>query len=92
MRPHPRLPCRARRALLCVPFLFPTAGCLRRVSYESPDGRRVEVLNVGFDTKIGRLRAVTPDGEIEVEAAESQAAVAVGLLRVAAGLAEGGRP
>ncbi len=70
-------------------------GCVRRVQYASPDGRRVDVLNVGFDTQIGHLRATTQHGSFEMGAYDSDAVVAaklVEVLEVAARLAEGGRP
>ena len=89
-RPPPNVFRAAVAALLLL-----NVGCVRRVQYRSPDGRRVDVLNVGFDTHIGHLKATTPGGSFEMGEYDSQAVVAaklVELLEVAARLAEGGRP
>lgn len=66
-----------RRGVVCaaVLILF-TPGCYRRVSYESPGGRRIEIKNVGFDTSIGKLHAKTADGSITLENVSSQAGTA----------------
>lgn len=88
-RPYPN-PIRA--ALAAASLLLPATGCYRRVSYASPEGRRVEVVNVGFDTKIGSLTAETPNGTLRLENADSQAVLSQRLAELAAALArQGGR-
>jgi hypothetical protein len=48
------------------------AGC-RTLTYTTPDGTTVRYENRGFDTKIGKLRLVTPAGVIiELENYDSQ--------------------
>ena len=70
--------------LLAVGLVLPMlAGCYRRVSYASPDGRMVEVINVGFDTQIGSRHAETPDGSVTIEGATSEAAIASKLTDLA---------
>jgi hypothetical protein len=68
-------------------LLVSAGGCYRSVAYETPDGRRFELRNVGFDTRIGRLVAETPDGRVEVEGAASEAASAVRAAELAAEMA-----
>lgn len=74
--------------LAAVPAL---AGCYRRVSYVSPEGRQVELVNIGFDTQIGSLQAETPNGSLRLENVDSQALLSQRLAELAAALArEGG--
>ena len=50
-----------RHLIAVVPALaglLVVAGCYRRVSYVSPEGRKVEIVNIGFDTRIGSLHAI----------------------------------
>ncbi len=86
MPPNRPAPCR-RLLLAAVAVSIVTAGCYRRVSYSSPEGRSVEVVNIGFDTEIGSLHAETPDGSVTIEGASSQAAVASKLADLATTLA-----
>ncbi len=80
----------ARNALPIL--LLASPGCYRHVRYASPEGRRVEVVNFGFDTTIGALEAQTPDGSIRLENVDSQALLARRMAELAAALAqEGGR-
>ena len=88
MRHPPRR--RRFRVLLSLTLLLP-AGCYRRVAYTSPDGRTVEVLNVGFDTHIGRLHAETSQGSVTIENADSRAAALADLLDLAESLKGGAR-
>jgi len=67
------------------------AGCYRRVSYVSPEGRTVEIVNFGFDTRIGSLHAQTESGSLRIENAESQALLSQRLAELAAALADGGK-
>ena len=68
--------------------LMAAGGCYRRLSYDSPEGRKLEVVNLGFDTQIGSLTAETPDGSVAIEGAASQAAVASKIADLAASLAK----
>jgi len=81
------------RTLACVAFLAALAlapGCYRRVSYRSPDGRQVELVNVGFDTSIGSLHAQTPGGSLRLENVDSQALLAQRVAELAAALTRQG--
>ena len=85
-------PWRRLAALLCLSAPLASGGCVRRISYASPDGRRVDVLNVGFDTKLATLHAETADGLVRIEGADSRATVAARLAELAVELAaKGGR-
>ena len=90
-RPYPRARTGAALLLLALPALTP--GCYRRVIYTSPEGRRVELVNLGFDTTIGSLHAETPEGgSLRLENVDSQAQLSERLAELAATLArEGGR-
>ena len=90
----PRLPPWQHLAVLLCLLISPfNTGCVRRISYASPDGRRVEVLNVGFDTTLATLHAETADGRVTIEGADSRATVAARLADLAVELAKkGGRP
>ena len=90
MRHHHRPLARAVVACLCALSLA-AAGCYRRVSYVSPEGRRVELVNIGFDTRIGSLHAQTESGSLRIENAESQALLSQRLAELAAVLADGGK-
>jgi hypothetical protein len=84
------MPSRIQAFRRLVPIVVATCcltGCVRRVQYTAPDGRSVDVLNVGFDTKLGRLEAITENGSLVIEGAESEAALAKQLATVAADLA-----
>jgi hypothetical protein len=83
-------PPKTRRYLLLTLALLALTGCYRRVSYASPEGRKVEVVNIGFDTQIASLHAETPDGSVTIEGASSQASVANKLVDLASKLAEQG--
>ena len=85
---------RARRVRLAVfvTLLVLAPGCYRRVSYISPEGRQVELVNLGFDTTIGSLHAETPSGSLRLENVVSQALLAQRIAELAAAVArEGGR-
>ena len=73
--------------LALVPLLA-AGGCYRRLSYDSPEGRKLEVVNLGFNTEIGSLTAETPDGSVAIEGAASSAAVASKIADLAAHLAK----
>ncbi len=77
-----------RIALLLT--LVANSGCYRRVSYISPEGRQVELVNVGFDTRIGSLHAQTPSGSLRIENVDSQALLAQRVAELAAALAAQG--
>ena len=83
----------SRLTLLVLPLtLLLAPGCYRRVSYTSPEGRQVELINLGFDTRIGALHAETPNGSLRLENVDSQALLAQRIAELAAALAaEGGR-
>ena len=76
--------------LLLIPALA-VGGCLRRVQYDAPDGRRVDILNLGFDTRIGTLEAETTTGRVRIEGFETEPALAKDLTRIAADLAVAAR-
>ena len=83
-----------RHLIAVVPALaglLVVAGCYRRVSYVSPEGRKVEIVNIGFDTRIGSLHAQTESGSLRIENAESQALLSQRLAELAAALADGGK-
>ena len=83
MRPsHPR-----RVACTCALLTLLGGGCYRRVNYVSPNGRRVEIVNVGFDTRIGSLSAETPTGSLRLDGVESRAGSAARLAELSAALA-----
>ena len=83
---------RYARLAVFVTLVFVSAGCYRRVSYTSPEGRQVELVNLGFDTTIGALHAETPSGSLRLENVDSQALLAQRIAELAAALAaEGGR-
>lgn len=92
--PSRRLLAALLAALLLAP-LGTAGGCYRRVSYQSPEGRRVEVVNFGFDTRIAGFEAQTSEGRLRIEGADSRARLAdrltEALLRELAGAA-GGAP
>lgn len=73
--------------VLLIGALLAGAGCYRRVSYVSPEGRQVEIVNLGFDTHIGSLHAETPNGSLRLENVDSQALLAQRLADLAATLA-----
>ncbi len=80
------------RSLLLLGLIsLVSAGCYRRVSYASPEGRKVEVVNLGFDTEIGSLHAETAEGSVTIEGASSQSAVASKLVDLATELAREAR-
>src|SRR5687768_7680621 len=64
---------RVRLAVFVAALLVLAPGCYRRVSYISPEGRQVELVNLGFDTSIGSLHAETPSGSLRLENVDSQA-------------------
>lgn len=76
---------RLRAAAVCLFILLTLcpAGCYRRVSYASPHGRRVEIVNFGFDTRIGTLSAETDDGALKIEDLDSSARTAAILAELA---------
>ena len=84
---------KSRFALIAFVLLLMLApGCYRRVSYISPEGRQVELVNLGFDTTIGSLHAEAPSGSLRLENVDSQALLAQRIAELAAALAaEGGR-
>ena len=76
------------RAVLLLLLLATLPGCYRRVSYRSPEGRHVELVNLGFDTTIGSLHAETPGGgSLRLENVDSQAQLSQRLAELAATLA-----
>lgn len=86
-----RLPC-PRTGLAALALALAAApGCYRRVSYVSPEGRQVEIVNIGFDTRIGSLHAQTEHGSLRIENAQSQALLSQRLAELAAALADGGK-
>ena len=93
-------PSRCHRLVVPLQVIFATllpltlllgAGCYRRVSYVSTEGRQVEIVNIGFDTRIGSLHAQTESGSLRIENAESQALLSQRLAELAAALANGGK-
>lgn len=53
--------------MVAIVLAYASTGC-RTVTVDLPDGRKVNYVNVGFDTKIGRLVVVTPEGgRLELE-------------------------
>jgi hypothetical protein len=60
---------------LVIPAILAAAACVgcRTLTYTTPDGTVVRYENRGFDTKIGKLRVITPSGvTIELENYDSQ--------------------
>lgn len=89
----PRLAGTRGHVSICLLLLCLAAtGCYRRVSYISPEGRQVELVNLGFDTRIGALHAETPSGSLRIDTVDSQALLAQRIAELAAALAaKGGR-
>jgi hypothetical protein len=77
--------------LLLLLGLAAAGGCYRRVSYASPEGRQLELVNVGFDTQVASIHAETDSGSVTIEGASSQASVANKLVDLASDLAEAAR-
>ena len=71
--------------------LLPT-GCYRRVSYTSPHGRQVEIVNLGFNTRIGALSAQTDEGSLQIEDLDAQARSAAILAEIAGTLLQTAAP
>lgn len=80
----------SRRFALMACLLVVMPGCYRRVSYQSPEGRQVEVVSFGTDTSIGSLEAQTPHGSLKLEDLDSAAVLSQRLAELAAALARQG--